>query len=83
MTSTSFEQANPISGRSKLYPAKKFAEHFSSLNLIEIPDLVARKFDLKEGDCLIWHYYADKKAAIVTKREGWKSRKAKLSGVKK
>jgi hypothetical protein len=36
-----------------LYPTTKFAEYFYSLNLIEISDLVARKFDLTEGDCLI------------------------------
>jgi hypothetical protein len=55
------------------------SQNISSLNLIEIPDLVACKFNLKEGDCLIWHYYADKKAAIVTKREEWKSREARTS----
>ena len=54
MHPTSFKNANLISGQSKLYTTKKFAEYFSSLNLIEIPDLVARKFDLKEEDCLIW-----------------------------
>ena len=77
--STSFEHANLVSGQSKLYPTRRFAAYFSSINIIEIPSLIARKFDLKEGDCLIWHYYADRKAAIVTKREGWKSRKARTS----
>ena len=49
-------------------------KHFYNLHYVEISDLVTRKFDLNEGDCLIWHYYDDKKAAIVRKREGWKSR---------
>ena len=53
MSSNSFENANLISGQSKLYPTKKFTEYFYSLDLIEIPDLVARKFDLTKGDCLI------------------------------
>ena len=75
MSTTSFENANLISGQSKLFPTRQFAEYFSSLNIIEIPLLIARKFDLKEGDCLIWHYYDDKKAAIVIKREGRISRK--------
>jgi hypothetical protein len=74
MPSTSFEDANLVSGRSKLFPARQLGECFSGINIIEIPTLVALKFDLKEGDCLIWHYYDDKKAAIVTKREGRMSR---------
>jgi hypothetical protein len=52
---------------------------WSSVNIIEIPPLIALKFDLREGDRLLWHYYDDKKAAIITKREGWKSRKARIS----
>ena len=48
MLSNSFENANLILGQSKLYPIKKFAEHFYILNLIEIPDLVARKFNPKK-----------------------------------
>ena len=54
MPSTTFENANLISGQSKLYPTKKFTEYFYSLDLIEIPDLVARKFDPTAGDCLIY-----------------------------
>ena len=86
MPPISFEQANLISGQSRISSTQIFLDknhiHFYNLHYIEIPDSVDRKFDLKEGDCLIWHYYADKKAAIVTKREGWKSRNAKLSEVK-
>jgi hypothetical protein len=87
MPFTSFENANLISGQSRISSPKIFLDknhkHFYNIHYIEIPDSVARKFELNEGDCLIWHYYADKKAAIVTKREGWKSRNAKLSEVKK
>jgi hypothetical protein len=82
MSSTSFDNAKLVSGQSKISSVKVFLDknhkHFGNLNYIEIPDLVARKFDLKEGDCLIWHYYTDKKAAIVIKREGWKSREARI-----
>jgi hypothetical protein len=78
MTYTSFEQANLISGQSRISFTKIFLnknhKHFYNLHYIEIPDSVARKFELNEGDCLIWNYYDDKKAAIVRKREGWKSR---------
>lgn len=63
MTSTSIELGRLISGQSKLFLTRQFAEYFSRLNIIEIPSLIAPKFDLKEGDCLIWHYYNDKKAA--------------------
>jgi hypothetical protein len=83
MTFASFENAKLISGQSKITSAKVFLDknhkHSCDLHYIEIPDLVARKFDLKEGDQLIWHYYVDKKAAIVIKREGWKSRDARRS----
>jgi bifunctional DNA-binding transcriptional regulator/antitoxin component of YhaV-PrlF toxin-antitoxin module len=72
-----------VSGQSKITSTKVFLDeyhkHFCNLHYIEIPDLVARKFDLKEGDSLIWYYYTDKKAAIVIKREGWKSREARMS----
>jgi hypothetical protein len=70
MPLTSFENANHIAGQSKLFPTKHFARYFSSVNIIEIPTPIALKFDLKEGDCLLWHYYDDKKVAIITKREG-------------
>ena len=87
MPPISFERANLISGQSRISSTKIFLDknhkHFYNLHYIEIPDSVARKFELNEGDCLIWHYYDDKKAAIVRKREGWKSRNAKLSEVKK
>lgn len=83
MSPTSFEHANRISGQSRISSTKIFLDknhkHFCNLHYIEIPDSVARKFELNEGDCLIWHYYDDKKAAIVTKREGWKSREAGTS----
>jgi hypothetical protein len=79
MPLTPFENANHIAGQSKLFPMRQFAEYFSSINIIGIPPLIAKKFDLKEGDCLIWHYYDDQKAAIVAKREGWKSRKPRIS----
>jgi hypothetical protein len=83
MTYTSFEHANLISGQSRISSTKIFLDknhkHFCNLHYIEIPDSVARKFDLKGGDCLIWNYYHDKKAAIVRKREGWQSRKARMS----
>ena len=81
MASTSVEHANLISGQSRISYTKIFLDknhkHFCNLHYIEIPDLVARKFDLNEGDCLIWNYYDDKKSAIVTKREEWKSREPK------
>lgn len=83
MSTTTFENAKLVSGQSKIDSVKVFLDknhkHFCNLNYIEIPDLVARKFDLKEGDRLMWHYFTDKKAAIVIKREGWKSREARKS----
>jgi hypothetical protein len=82
MTFASFENTKLVSGQSKITSTKVFLDknhkHSCNLNYIEIPDLVALKFDLKEGDHLIWHYYVDKKAAIVIKREGWKSREARM-----
>jgi hypothetical protein len=83
MSSPSFERANLISCQSKIISEKMYLginhKHVYNLHYIEIPYLVACKFDLKDGDCLIWRYYPDKRAAIVTKREGWKSREARLS----
>lgn len=79
MHTTSFENANHIKGQSKLYPTKQLAKYFSRVSLIEIPPLIDLKFDLKEGDCLIWNYFDDEKTAIITKREGWKSREARKS----
>jgi len=83
MAFASFEKPRLISGQSKITSTKVFLDksrkHFCDLHYIEIPDLVAREFDLREGDCLIWHYYTDKKAAIVIKREGWKSKEARIS----
>jgi hypothetical protein len=74
---TSFERANIVAGQSKITSEKiilgKKHKHFYNLRYIEIPELVARKFELKDSDCLIWRYFHDKRAAIVTKREGWKS----------
>jgi hypothetical protein len=75
----SLENGKQIKGQSMLFPTKELAKYFSSVNIIEIPALIALKFDLKEGDCLMWHYFDDEKSAIVTKREGWKSRNARLS----
>jgi hypothetical protein len=84
MSFISFENTKLVSGQSKITSTKVFLDknhrHFYNLNYIEIPDFVALMFDLKEGDHLIWHYYVDKKAALVTKREGWKSREARMSG---
>ena len=84
MNFASFENAKLVSGESKITSTKVFLnknhKHVCNLNYIEIPDFVALKFDLKEGDSLIWHYFTDKKAAIVIKREGWKSREARMSG---
>jgi hypothetical protein len=78
MSSTSFERANIVAGQSKITSEKillgKNHKYFHTLHYIEIPDLVARKFDLRDGDSLVWRYYHDKRVAIVTKREGWKSR---------
>ena len=83
MNFASFENTKLVSGQSKITSTKVFLDknhkHSCNLNYIEIPDLVALKFDLKEGDSLMWHYFADKKAAIVIKREGWKSREARVS----
>ena len=78
-----FENARVVSGQSKIDSVKVFLDknhkHYSNLNYIEIPDFVARKFNLEEGDRLMWHYFTDKKVAIVIKREGWKSREARVS----
>ena len=78
MSFTSFERANIVAGQSKITSEKiilgKKHKHFYNLQYTEIPDLVARKFELKDSDCLIWRYYHDKGAALVYKREGWKSR---------
>lgn len=78
MPPTSFKHANLISGQSKISAKKIFLdknqEQSYIIHLIEIPDLVARKFHLNEGDYLIWRYYDDVNAAIVRKREGRLSR---------
>ena len=78
MTPTYFEQANIVAGLSKITSEKiylgKNHKNFWNLHYIEIPYRIAYKFDLRDGDSLIWHYYHDKRAAIITKREGWKSR---------
>lgn len=77
-SSTSFERANLVAGQSKITSEKillgKNHKHFYNPHYLEIPDLVARKFDLRDGDRLIWHYYHDKRAAIVRKRGGRISR---------
>jgi hypothetical protein len=70
MHTTSFENVNHIKGQSKPYATKQLAKYFPSVNLIEIPPLIALKFDLRDGDRLLWDYYDDKKVAIITKREG-------------
>lgn len=78
MSSPSFEHANIVAGQSKITSERillgKNHKQFYNHLYIEIPDLVARKFELKDSDCLIWRYYHDKRAALVYKREGWKSR---------
>ena len=78
MPSTSFERANIVAGQSKITDERillgKDHKQFYNRHYIEIPDLVARKFELKDSDCLIWRYHHDKKAALVYKREGWKSK---------
>ena len=78
MTPTSYEQANIVAGLSKITSEKVYLgknhKDFCNLHYIEIPYRVAYKFDLRDRDSLIWRYYHDKRAAIVTKREGWKSR---------
>src|SRR5918992_678920 len=85
MSSPSSERANVVSGQSKIISEKiwlgKNHKHVYNPYYIEIPYEIAQKFDLKDEDCLIWRYYHDKRAAIVIKREGWKSRRARsLSG---
>jgi hypothetical protein len=53
MSTKKFENAKLISGQSKITSVKVFLDknhkHVCNLNYIEIPDFVARKFDLKEG----------------------------------
>ena len=78
VSSSSFERANRVAGLSRIIAEKiylgKNHKHIYNPYYIEIPPLVALKWDLRDSDRLIWHYYHDKRAAIVTKREGWKSR---------
>ena len=54
MPSTSFENANLITGQSRISSTKIFLDknhkHFYNLHYIEIPDSVARKFDLNREE---------------------------------
>ena len=67
-----------VIGQSKLYDTlyNKNQKYFYRRYLIEIPLLIANEFDFKGEDCLIWRYYANVKAAVVSKREGRISREA-------
>lgn len=74
MSSTSSERDKYVA-KSKVYSkiySDKGHRCFCDLYYIEIPTRIARKFDFKGGDCMIWRYYRDKKMAIMTKEEGWK-----------
>ena len=78
VSSRSFEHTNCVVGLSKIIAEKIFLgknhKHVFNPYYIDIPHSIALKWDLRDSDTLIWHYYHDKRAAIVTKREGWKSR---------
>jgi hypothetical protein len=40
---------------------------------------ISEQLDFEEGDRLVWRYYDKAKVSVVYKREGWKSREARLS----
>lgn len=72
MTFTSVDELGKlVIGQSKLYDihCNKNQKYSYRRYLIEIPPLIANEFDFKEEDCLIWRYYANVKAAVVSKRE--------------
>jgi hypothetical protein len=72
MTFTSVDELGKlVIGQSRLYDTlyNKNHKYFYRRYLIEIPLLIANEFDFKEEDCLIWRYYANVKAAVVSKRE--------------
>ena len=72
MTFTSLDELGKlVIGQSKLYDTlyNKNHKYFYKRYLIEIPLLIADEFDFKEEDCVIWRYYANVKAAVVSKRE--------------
>jgi hypothetical protein len=77
MTFTSVDELGKlVIGQSRLYDTlyNKNQKYFYRRYLIEVPLQIANEFDFKEEDCLIWRYYANVKAAVVSKREGRISR---------
>ena len=76
MPSTSIKPANLVASQTKIYSkicSDRNHEHFCDLYYIKIPVPIGNKFDLKEGDCLIWRYYPDIKTAMMSKRGEWNS----------
>lgn len=76
MSSTSSKPANVVPRQTKIYSkicSDPNHKHFCDLYCIKIPAPIALKFDLKYGDCLVWRYYPDLKAAMMSKRGEWKS----------
>jgi hypothetical protein len=70
MSSTSFEPATLVAGQTKIYSkvcSDRTHKHFCDLYYIKIPVPIGDKFDLKEGDCLVWRYYPNIKTALMSK----------------
>ena len=77
MTFTSVDELGRlVIVQSRLYDTlyNKNQKYFYRRYLIEIPQLIANEFDFKEEDSLMWRYYANVNAAVVSKRGGRISR---------
>jgi hypothetical protein len=82
MSSTSLKPAILEAGQTKVYSkicSDRNHKHFCDLYYIKIPVPIGDKFDLKDGDCLLWRYYPDIRTALMSK---WDRKSATLRSIR-